>query len=187
MLWWWIFCKHFLKLFSLCMCVFCVGYRIQLPKFSVHFCACFCNAHSSILARNVTDDSYYCFQTSRVMVLYFTLATHSPTANNDTSQSTDLHVECNIQIKWHYTVCTMYICALRMGRTSAKGHLFRTFKSYWFIFNGRLCNGLIGFCLWLTPSPGSKQFLWFVKNYLLRFHRTFLLFDSSIYLCLSMN
>ena len=38
---------------------------------------------------------------------------------------------------------------------------------------------LLGFCLWLTPSPVVEQFLWFLKNNLMRFHCNFVLLDTS--------
>ena len=36
-----------------------------------------------------------------------------------------------------------------------------------------------GYCLLRTPSPRGKQFLWFLKIDLLRFHRIYLLFHCS--------
>ena len=60
-------------------------------------------------------------------------------------------------------------CSLR---TSKKGHLFRTFKSYSFNFNGGLCNRRIGFCLCQILCSEGKQFCDFFKNYLMRFHFT---------------
>ena len=57
--------------------------------------------------------------------------------------------------------------------------LFRTFNSYSFNFNGGLRKRRTGFCLLRTPSPKGKEFLWFLKVYLLRFHRIYLLFDWS--------
>ena len=42
-----------------------------------------------------------------------------------------------------------------------------------------------GYCLLRTPSPRGKQFLWFLKIDLLRFHHIYLLFDWSklFFLC----
>ena len=57
------------------------------------------------------------------------------------------------------------------------GSLFRAFNSYSLHFNGGLRKRRIGFCLLRTPSPRGKQFLWFLKIDLLRFHRIYLLFD----------
>ena len=51
------------------------------------------------------------------------------------------------------------------------GGLFRTFNSYSFNFNGGLHKRRTGYCLLRTPSPRGKQFLWFLKIDLLRFHR----------------
>ena len=59
------------------------------------------------------------------------------------------------------------------------GGLFRTFNSYSFNFNGVLRKHRTGYCLLRTPSPRGKQFLWFLKIDLLRFHRIYLLFDWS--------
>ena len=59
------------------------------------------------------------------------------------------------------------------------GGLFRTFNSYSFNFNGELRKRRMGYCLFRTPSPRGKQFLWFLKIDLLRFHRTYILFDWS--------
>ena len=81
------------------------------------------------------------------------------------------------------------------------GSLFRTFNIYSFNFNGGLRKRHSGYCLLRTPSPRGKQFLWFLKIDLLRFHRIYLLFDWSKllffwmcllriklpYLCLNMN
>ena len=50
-----------------------------------------------------------------------------------------------------------------------------SYYSYSFNFNGGLCNCRTGFC----PCLGVEQFLWFLKNYLLRFHLILLLFYSS--------
>ena len=58
-------------------------------------------------------------------------------------------------------------CSLR---TSTKGRLFRTFNSSSFNFKGGLCNRHTGYCPYRAPCPGSEQFLWFLKNDLLRFH-----------------
>ena len=74
-------------------------------------------------------------------------------------------------------------CSLR---TSTKGHLFRTFNSYWFNFNGGLCNRRTGFCLCRAPWAGDKQFLWFLKTDLLWFNPILLLFDSTKHLYLEM-
>ena len=64
------------------------------------------------------------------------------------------------------------------------GGLFRTFNSYSFNFNGGLRKRRSGYnCLLRTPSPRGKQFLWFLKIDLLRFHRIYLLFDWSKLLC----
>ena len=57
------------------------------------------------------------------------------------------------------------------------GTLFRTFKSYPFNFNCRLCTSRTDFCQWQTPRPQGKQFVWLLQTYLLRFHIIFLLFD----------
>ena len=54
--------------------------------------------------------------------------------------------------------------------------LFKTFNSYSFNFNGGLRKRRTGHCLLRTPSPRGKQFLWFLKIDLLRFHRIYLLF-----------
>ena len=59
------------------------------------------------------------------------------------------------------------------------GSLFRTFNSYSSNFNGGLRKPHTGFCLLRTPSPRCKQFLWFLKIDLLRFHCIYLLFDWS--------
>ena len=60
------------------------------------------------------------------------------------------------------------------------GHgLFKTFNSYSFNFNGGLRKRRTGYCLLRTPSPRGKQFLWFLKIDLLRFHRIYLLFYWS--------
>ena len=59
------------------------------------------------------------------------------------------------------------------------GSLFRTFNSYSFNFNGGLRKRCTGLCLLRSPSPRGKQFLWFLKIDLLRFHRIYLLFDWS--------
>ena len=84
-------------------------------------------------------------------------------------------------------------CSLR---TSAKGCLFRIFNSNSFNFKGGLCNRCIGYCTYRAPCLRGKQFLWFLKNYLLQFYLTLLLqfyltllfFYSSkrlfIYMCL---
>ena len=48
-----------------------------------------------------------------------------------------------------------------------------------FNFNGVLRKRCKGYCLLRTPSPRGKQFLWFLKIDLLRFHRIYLLFDWS--------
>ena len=55
------------------------------------------------------------------------------------------------------------------------GSLFRTFNSYSFNFNGGLRKCHTAFCLLRTPSPRGKQFLWFLKMDLLRFHCIYLL------------
>ena len=52
-------------------------------------------------------------------------------------------------------------------------------QNYSFNFNGGLRKCRTGFCLLWTPSPRGKQFLWFLKIDLLRFHRIYLLFDWS--------
>ena len=58
--------------------------------------------------------------------------------------------------------------------------LFKTFNSsYSFNFNGRLRKNRTGYCLLRTPSPRGKQFQWFLKIYLLRFHRIYLHFHWS--------
>ena len=57
--------------------------------------------------------------------------------------------------------------------------LFRTFSSHSFNFNGGLRKCRTSFCLLRIPSPRGKQFLWFLKIYLLQFHRIYLLFDWS--------
>ena len=58
-------------------------------------------------------------------------------------------------------------------RTSMKGHLFRTFNSYMYMYSfnlkGGLCNCSIVCCPWRAPCPGGEQFLWFLKIHLLRF------------------
>ena len=66
-------------------------------------------------------------------------------------------------------------CSLR---TSTKGHLFRTFNSYSYSFNlkGGLCNRRTGYCPYRAPCPGGEQFLWSLKNDLLRFHLYNMLF-----------
>ena len=51
--------------------------------------------------------------------------------------------------------------------------------SYSFNFNGGLRKRRTGDCLLRTPSPRGKQFLWFLKIDLLRFHRIYLLYDWS--------
>ena len=60
-----------------------------------------------------------------------------------------------------------------------RGGLFRTFNSYSFNFNGGFRKRRTGYCLFRTPSPRGKQFLWFFLIDLLRFHRIYLLFDWS--------
>ena len=74
-------------------------------------------------------------------------------------------------------------CSLR---TSMKGRLFRTFNSHSFNFKGGLCNRRTGYCLCRAPCPGGEQFLWFLKNDLLRFRLIFLFLDSSKHLFLEM-
>ena len=68
------------------------------------------------------------------------------------------------------------------------GCLFIKFKSYSFNFNGGLRKPLAGYCLLRTPGPRGKQFLWFLKTDLLRFHPIYLLFDwiklLFFYMCL---
>ena len=59
------------------------------------------------------------------------------------------------------------------------GSLFRTFNSYSLNFHGGLRKRRTGFCLLRAPSPRGKQFLWFLKIDLLRFHRIYLLYDWS--------
>ena len=59
------------------------------------------------------------------------------------------------------------------------GGLFRTFNSYSLNFNGVLRKCRTGYCLLRIPSPRGKQFLWFLKIDLMRFHRIYLLFDWS--------
>ena len=61
-------------------------------------------------------------------------------------------------------------CSLR---TTTKGRLFKTFNSYSLNINDRLHNRRTGFCLWQTWRPGGEEFLWFLKNDLLQFHRIF--------------
>ena len=56
--------------------------------------------------------------------------------------------------------------------------LFRTFNSYSFNFKGGLCNCRTGYCPYRAPCPGGEQFLWFLKNYLLRFHLILFFFDE---------
>ena len=63
---------------------------------------------------------------------------------------------------------------LKITETAHRGGLFRTFN-----FNGGLRKRRTGYCLFRTPSPKGKQFLWFLKIDLLRFHRIYLLFDWS--------
>ena len=58
-------------------------------------------------------------------------------------------------------------------------HGIKTFKSYSFNFNGGLRKHRMGYCLLRTPSPRGKQFLWFLKTDLLRFHPIYLHFDWS--------
>ena len=48
-----------------------------------------------------------------------------------------------------------------------------------FNFNGGLCKRRTGFCPCRAPCPGDKQFLWFLKSDLLRFHLILLLFYST--------
>ena len=69
-------------------------------------------------------------------------------------------------------------CELGMSELHG-GSLFRTFNSYSFNFNGGLRKRRNGFCLLRTLSPRGKQFLWFLKIDLLRFHRIYLLYDWS--------
>ena len=57
-------------------------------------------------------------------------------------------------------------------RTSTKGCLFRTFNSYSFSFKGGLYNRRTGY----YPCPGGEQFLWFLKNDLLRLQLILLIF-----------
>ena len=67
------------------------------------------------------------------------------------------------------------------------GGLFIKFNSYSFNFNGRLRKHRAGYCLLRTPGRRGKQFLWFLKTDLLRFHRFYLLFDwikLFFYMCL---
>ena len=68
------------------------------------------------------------------------------------------------------------------------GGLFIKFKSYSFNFNGGLRKHRAGYCLLQTPGPRGKQFLWFLKTDLLRFHPIYLLFDwiklLVFYMCL---
>ena len=66
-------------------------------------------------------------------------------------------------------------CSLR---TSTKGRLFRTFNSYSFNFKGGLCDRRTGYCPCWASCPGGEQFLWYLKNYLLRFHLILLSFYS---------
>ena len=66
------------------------------------------------------------------------------------------------------------------------GSLFKTFNSYSFNFNGGLRKCRTGFCLLRTPSLRGKQFPWFLKIDLLRFHRIYLLYDWSKLLFFSM-
>ena len=74
----------------------------------------------------------------------------------------------------------------RSLRTATKGCPFRTFNSYMYSlnFNDRLRNRRTGFCLGQTWRPGCEQFLWFLTNYLVQFHRIFLQFGSSKPFCL---
>ena len=49
--------------------------------------------------------------------------------------------------------------------------LFSTFNSYSFNVTGGLCNHCTGVCPWRTLRPGVEQFVWFLKNDLVRFYR----------------
>ena len=68
------------------------------------------------------------------------------------------------------------------------GGLFIKFNSYSFNFNGGLRKHRAGYCLLRTPGPWGKQFLWFLKTDLLRFHPIYLLLDwiklLFFYMCL---
>ena len=68
------------------------------------------------------------------------------------------------------------------------GGLCIKFNSYSFNFNGGLRKHRVGYWLLRTPGPRGKQFLRFLKTYLLRFHRIYLIFDwikrLSFYMCL---
>ena len=68
---------------------------------------------------------------------------------------------------------------VKKWKLKMKGCLFITFNGYLFKFNGGLYNCLTDFCLWHTPISVGEQFLWFLKNHLMRFHSNFLLFDTS--------
>ena len=57
--------------------------------------------------------------------------------------------------------------------------LFRTFNSYSFDFNGRLCNCRTGFCPWRAPSPGGEQFCDFFKMTTCNFIAFFSFFGTS--------
>ena len=74
-------------------------------------------------------------------------------------------------------------CSLRISK---KGRLFRTFNSYSLNFKGRLCNRRTGYCQCRAPCPGGEQFLWFLKNDLLRFHLLLLFYDSIKHLFFEM-
>ena len=63
------------------------------------------------------------------------------------------------------------------------GSLFKKFNSY--IHSISMAGIYIrkrrtGFCLLRTPSPRGKQFLWFLKIDLLRFHRIYLFYLSYV-------
>ena len=53
----------------------------------------------------------------------------------------------------------------------------QTFISYSFNFKGGLCNRFTGYCPYRAQSQGGEQFLWFLKNDLLRFHLILFFFD----------
>ena len=61
------------------------------------------------------------------------------------------------------------------------GGLFRTFNIAFHSIS--IMAGYVkrrtGYCLLRTPSPRGKQFVWFLKIDLFRFHRIYLLFDWS--------
>ena len=68
-------------------------------------------------------------------------------------------------------------CSLR---TSTKGRLFRTFNSYSLNFKRGLCNRRTDYRPYRAPCPGDEQFLWFLKNCLLRYQLILCFFELCL-------